>query len=704
MGLGRRSREVALCGLTPVVFVCLLVALSCVQTRAQTQPQPVPHWNCGGNGRTRTALSIVFPTSVFAQEASNICMSAGKSIPASNMTTEELQCLSNYLDHIYAPSMGQTWVKNESSGFDCYPNPLGQPCPAKLKFVCWETATDDGSQRTCPLIDAPRNSFVEYPTGRELRSYALSRCLPDFTFASTQNTQYQCINMSSGENPSTVFAWHPAPEPPACVRLLRCPLPLVIPNATVLALPGSATPGYTAIVVCSPGFARSGARTLTCSGQGTWPTPLTTCTKVPSPVQCPSIPAIRNGYVQGNINGPIAANTRWSVFCESEFTLSGNSTLHCDQRGVWQLPYPQCMEKVVSSFDLVEWLKNETSLVAVIIIIILVLLCFVVTTGMVLVWKKRRGEFDLRKPFHDTGSVHDTNATGESSRLTSTKATPPPTPSGGSGMWRPNGDSSMREPRGSNTSLLQSKSTRRPNVAGRPSIGNASIISNGAARPSVMSETMLTPSPASVGPAFHEPGGSVSPLLQQQQEPQQQPQLNERIQTHSFGVPYAQQQQEAAKADIPSSMRRRSGPVDHAHLCSTTSAGAEPDPFFTSKHRRAKSNPNMAHMYPRRNITNNLPQEPVSSANTSEDTDQTYDVYSISNLLSPNPSMTNMECVTPPSTQVAPPTGGPRRNTNASQHSRASRTTSTSSGDQSVYDFYGGGESFQSSSVLCKDT
>ncbi|XP_078692084.1 sushi, von Willebrand factor type A, EGF and pentraxin domain-containing protein 1-like [Branchiostoma floridae x Branchiostoma belcheri] len=117
---------------------------------------------------------------------------------------------------------------------------------------------------------------------------------------------------------------------PTCT--LPCPVPVPPANGAVSGLIYPNTVTYT----CNPGFQFDGVATSTCQADGTWTSPVPKCTPRP----CPTLSAPSNGALSPL--GPHAYPNLVIFTCNPGYELNGAADTTCQANGTWSHPAPTC--------------------------------------------------------------------------------------------------------------------------------------------------------------------------------------------------------------------------------------------------------------------------------------------------------------------------------------------------------------------------
>ncbi|KAI8485001.1 hypothetical protein Bbelb_372470 [Branchiostoma belcheri] len=121
---------------------------------------------------------------------------------------------------------------------------------------------------------------------------------------------------------------------PTCTRV-QCPARAAPANGAVSPT-GAVSYPNSVTFTCNSGYVRTGAASATCQADGTWSDPVPTC----NPVQCSARAAPGNGAVSPT--GAVSFPNGVTFTCNPGYTLNGVATPTCQADGTWSNPVPTC--------------------------------------------------------------------------------------------------------------------------------------------------------------------------------------------------------------------------------------------------------------------------------------------------------------------------------------------------------------------------
>ncbi|NXK89782.1 CR2 protein, partial [Formicarius rufipectus] len=139
----------------------------------------------------------------------------------------------------------------------------------------------------------------------------------------------------------TPFPWHPLLLLSLCLPLAvrPCPVPPDIPNGNHNGQ-GKAefTMGMFVRYTCNPGYYLVGKAAVFCRVSGTWSQPGPRCEEV----MCPRAPSIANGLHSAQHLDKVSRGVTVHYSCREGYTLRGNVSITCTEKGLWSWPLPRC--------------------------------------------------------------------------------------------------------------------------------------------------------------------------------------------------------------------------------------------------------------------------------------------------------------------------------------------------------------------------
>ncbi|XP_078692055.1 E-selectin-like [Branchiostoma floridae x Branchiostoma belcheri] len=176
------------------------------------------------------------------------------------------------------------------------------------------------SARPCQTLTPPTNGA--FTLGHEAFPIVVTfTCNPGYVLNGAASTL--CQNDGTLTNPV-----------PTCTPV-QCPS-LTAPTNGAVSPAGAVSYPNSVTSTCNSGYTRNGAAAATCQADGTWSSPVPTCT----PVQCPALTAPANGAVTPT--GAVSYPNGVTFTCNTGYVLNGAAAATCQADGTWSNPAPTC--------------------------------------------------------------------------------------------------------------------------------------------------------------------------------------------------------------------------------------------------------------------------------------------------------------------------------------------------------------------------